>query len=74
MQISITKHSIQLLNLHQSADLKSVVSSTLPEQRRTILAKKFFLKKKKHVFNQKSQISGFFKKSVLDFKDTPVRL
>ena len=73
MQISITKHSIQFLNLNQSADLELVFSSTLPEQRRTFLAKKKF-GVKNHVFYQKSQISGIFKKSVLDFKDTPVRL
>ena len=29
---------------------------------------------KKTCFNQKSQISEIFKKSVLDFKDTAVRL
>ena len=29
---------------------------------------------KHHVLNEKSQISGIFKKSVLDFKDTPVRI
>ena len=73
MQISITKHSIQLLNLNQSADLELVFSSTLPVQRRTLLAEKK-IGVKNHVFNQKSQISGIFKKSVLDFKDTAVRL
>ena len=73
MQISITKHSIQLYNLNQSADLELVFSSTLPEQRRTFLAKIFFWVKNR-VFYQKSQISGIFKKSVLDFKDTPVRV
>ena len=29
---------------------------------------------KKYVFNQKSRISGIFKKSVLDFKDTKCRV
>ena len=40
--------------------------------------KEFFDEKnilvKNHVFNQKSQISGIFKKSVLDFKGTASRL
>ena len=73
MQVSITKHSIQLSNLNQRADLESVFSSILPERRRTFLAQKKF-GVKNHVFCQKSQISGIFKKFVLDFKDTPVRL
>ena len=73
MQISITKHSILLKNLNQSVDLESVFSSTLPVQRRTFLAENKFLVKN-HVSNQKSQIFGIFKRSVLDFKDTSVRL
>ena len=36
-QISITKHSIHLKNLNQSANLESVFSYTLPVQRRTFL-------------------------------------
>ena len=71
MQISITKHLIQLKNLSQSVGLESIFSSTLPVQRRTFLAEKIFLVKN-HVFNQKSQISGVFKKSVLYFKDIAV--
>ena len=35
MQIPITEHSNQLLNLNQSADLESGFSSTLRVQRRT---------------------------------------
>ena len=44
-----------------------------PGTKENILAKKEKLGKN-HVFNQKSKISGIFKKSVLDFKDTQVRL
>ena len=46
MQISIAKHSIQLQNLNQSADLESVLSPTPPGQRRTFLAKKRIFGKK----------------------------
>ena len=44
-----------------------------PGTKESNLAKKH-LGKKSCFFYQKSQISGIFKKTVLDFKDTPVRL
>ena len=77
--IRITQCKFPLQNIQivvkpkQSADLKSVFSSTLRVQRKTFRAEKNFLVKN-HVFVQKLQISGIFKKSVLDIKDTAVRL
>ena len=44
-----------------------------PGTKENNFGKKMFLLKN-HDFNPKSQISGIFQKSVLDFKDTPVRL
>ena len=45
-----------------------------PGTKENILSQKIVLGKKIMFFYQKSQISGIFKKSVLDFKYTPVRL
>ena len=64
MQISITKHSIQLYNLNQSADLELVFSSTLPEQRITFLAKKNFFCKKTCFLPKITNFSNFQKVSL----------
>ena len=61
MQISITKHSIQLENLNQSADLELVFSSTLPLQRRTFLAKKKIGGKKSCFFTKNHKFLEFSK-------------
>ena len=59
--------SIKMIIDNQCAYLGSVLSST-------VLYKGEHFSVKNHVFHQKSQISGIFKKSVLDFKDTVFRL
>ena len=71
MQISITKHSAVKPKPKCGSGIGFQFHT--PGTKENILVEKLFLLKN-HIFNQKSQISGIFKKSVLDFKDTAVRL